>query len=286
MNGHFPSTAGDMIAVMKSVPDLVKEHNDQKGVQLEYKLLPLAAVEKTLFGKEMNVDRMVEPVDEATIHDCELQMDKLTLAKHAFNALYARVKHNAHVLSGQVLVDFNQVKLKTRSDESRFRMSLRDTLVQVRSNQRSVADIRFTLLDDICRELDEFVAKMKSVSDKLDFIDTMRTQYGIDTLSKKESIENLRLKSSSNHLYMFFTSDELKAQQPETNDKHLQFIIQQSNDPNNKDLAFYMVDLDLHPQANQDDHQIKIKCYTNRQLQSAHLLKEEPQQHTDETSKN
>ena len=116
---------------MKDVPNLVKAHNYGKGLQLEYTLLNLAAIEKVVLEEEKSADRVVQYVDNAIISRCEHKMEELLLAKQKFNDLYERVKENANVLNGQVLVDFNAFKSKTTTHENEFLEKLREVLVQV-----------------------------------------------------------------------------------------------------------------------------------------------------------
>ena len=116
---------------MKSLPNLVKGFKDAKGVPLEYKLLPLAAIEKVVLQEENPTDRIVQSIDNAIISECELKMEGLFLAKQKFNYLYERVKDNEHLLNGQLLVDFNILKTKTTKDEKAFFKNLSENLVQV-----------------------------------------------------------------------------------------------------------------------------------------------------------
>ena len=127
----MPTTADDVIKIMKSLPNLVKGFKDAKGVPLEYKLLPLAAIEKVVLQEENPTDRIVQSIDNAIISECELKMEGLFLAKQKFNYLYERVKDNEHLLNGQLLVDFNILKTKTTKDEKAFFKNLSENLVQV-----------------------------------------------------------------------------------------------------------------------------------------------------------
>ena len=136
-------------------------------------------------------------------------------------------------------------------------------------------DINFTLLENIFKKLDDFVAKMKSVRDKLDLIEILRTQHKIDFLSTKESLENLILKSTKN-LHMLFYNDDLKAKQRDIYDKHIEFLIQLSRQ--SKDASqnkFVIVDMDLHPQ--QGVKEIKTMWYENGKLESTNMLAHELQ---------
>ena len=127
------------------------------------------------------------------------------------------------------------------------------------------------MIDEIIIELDDFVdIQMKSVREKLDFIDIMRTKYKIDFLSTKENIDNLILRSTKN-VYLFFYSDELKTKHPDIYDKHTQFLIQLSNDSKGgAQNKIVIVDMDLHQQKNVKE--IKIMRYENGQLESANYL--------------
>ena len=131
MEDQLPTTADDVIKIMKSLPNLVKGFKDAKGVPLEYKLLPLAAIEKVVLQEENPTDRIVQSIDNAIISECELKMEGLFLAKQKFNYLYERVKDNEHLLNGQLLVDFNILKTKTTKDEKAFFKNLSENLVQV-----------------------------------------------------------------------------------------------------------------------------------------------------------
>ena len=116
---------------MKNAPNLIKGNNDAKGVQLEYTLLPLATIEKMVLEEENPVNRAVQSIDNALIADCLHKMEELELAKQNFNDLYERVKENANILNGQVLVSFNTLKSKTTSDENTFLKNLGEVIVQV-----------------------------------------------------------------------------------------------------------------------------------------------------------
>ena len=116
---------------MKNVPSLVKGQNNNKGVQLEYKLIPLAVIEQVVMEEKKPTNRDVQFIDDKKIVECEHKMEELLEAKRKFNELFERVKENAHVLSGQVLVDFNNIKSKTSTDEKTFLKNLSESLVQV-----------------------------------------------------------------------------------------------------------------------------------------------------------
>ena len=116
---------------MKNLPNQVKGYNNDKGAQLEYKLLPLSAIEKVILEIESPRDLSCQSIDDAIISECEHTIEELLLAKQKFNDLYQRVKDNAHVLHRQVLIDFNEKKKKTAADETRCRKGLSETIVQV-----------------------------------------------------------------------------------------------------------------------------------------------------------
>ena len=116
---------------MNSAQYRVKEHNVAKGMQLEYTLMPLATIEKLFLKEENPVDRVVQSIDNAIIDDCEYKMGVLLLTKQRFNDLYQRVKENAYFLNEQLLVDFNTLQNKTKTDEKSFLKNLRQVLVQV-----------------------------------------------------------------------------------------------------------------------------------------------------------
>ena len=131
MDGKWPSTADDVIKIMNSAQYRVKEHNVAKGMQLEYTLMPLATIEKLFLKEENPGDRVVQSIDNAIIDDCEYKMGVLLLTKQRFNDLYQRVKENAYFLNEQLLVDFNTLQNKTKTDEKSFLKNLRQVLVQV-----------------------------------------------------------------------------------------------------------------------------------------------------------
>ena len=114
---------------MNDVPNLVKEHNGGKGAQLEYTLLPLADIEKVVLEVEKPMERIVQYIDDEIINDYEYKIEQLQLAKQAFNDLHTRVKCNQQVVTSRVLNEFNQLKIKTRNEESL--VALKRALVDV-----------------------------------------------------------------------------------------------------------------------------------------------------------
>ena len=289
LNGQLPTTADEVINIMKSVPTLVRENNDGKGAQLEFKLLPLCEVETVVLGSVTPVDRIVQSVDDAIIIKCEHKLDQLLADKQTFNDLDSLVKANANVLKKKDLDEFNAMRENIANKESSFLTHLRETLVQVRFKQKQATDIQFGQLEEICKDINDFMEKMNGVAEKLELINTMRTQFKIEFLSKQERVDNLILKSTGS-LYMFFYDDELKAQQPEIYQKHIKFFIKryeqscQDADRDPPASKFVVVDMTLHPQAK--DHEIKIVWYQNRELQSASLVKEESKKSDDATKTN
>ena len=116
---------------MKNVPNLANGQNQGKGLQLEYTLVNLAAIETVVLEEENPVERILQSLDDKIVCDCEHKMEELRLAKQKFNDLYEQVKENEQVLNGQVLVDFNAFNNKT-TDENTFWKNFGQVLVQVR----------------------------------------------------------------------------------------------------------------------------------------------------------
>ena len=116
---------------MKNVPNLVKAHNDGKGAQLEYTLLPLAAIENVVLKVANPESRIVQSIDDAIINKCEHKFDKLLLDKQTFNDLFTLVKANADVLKKQELVEFDRMQEKIGNNESQFLEHLRETLFDI-----------------------------------------------------------------------------------------------------------------------------------------------------------
>ena len=147
---------------------------------------------------------------------------------------------------------------------------------QVRTKKKPVTDINFTLVENMGKELNEFLQKMIDVEEKLNFIKTIRTRTNIEFLLRQKSIDDLLIEPSIN-LYIFFYDDDLKFKQPNIYNAHMKRFIQMSGDTNNKlQSRFVIVDMDLHPQASAQ-REIKIRWYKNKQLESTDLLKEKPQ---------
>ena len=133
LKNGLATTVDDVIQIMKDVPNLVKKLNGGKGAQLEFTLLPLEAIEKVVLEEENTVDRSVQPIDDDMINECEGNLEEVLWAKQKFNDLHERVKENAHVLMGKVLVDFNKMKTKTNAIRDKYLMNLRKEIVDVSS---------------------------------------------------------------------------------------------------------------------------------------------------------
>ena len=193
----MPTTFEGTISFIKSLPEILSETNNGKGVPLVYSLQPLEDVCKVV-NLDLKLATTFKAVEEDMIMVCSKELEKIVLTRQSINDLKIEVTQNSDVISHDIIGVVEELESTFAVEEMRLRHELGQALIIARS---TLGSDRSIVLKDVLHKfkeseltpvfIDKRIRELRSLfKDKLKFVKLLR-QKGVVFIGQHGNMDDI-----------------------------------------------------------------------------------------------
>ncbi|CAF4110175.1 unnamed protein product [Adineta steineri] len=275
-----PQTIEDVMRVCEDVPNLIKETNNGKGIQLIYTLCSLEQIAKITKIKN-NITRLIQDVSSEIINGLENIFEEMNNQQKKLNDFLYDIQPWKKYLPRQWMVlietkisNFNHEALELKGEISKL-------LVAIRSNEHKEPEM-IKLIEGFSEhpcssiETEKFLENNKNIKNKINNLQRINPNKN-ELLEKIHSIEDyIEDYIEDNDIYLLHICEEWLNQNKKNSFKQIKYFNNlKNNEKDNKNVKFWVIDYDLQPHLVKEPAKSVIYYYSrNGSIESRDVLKD------------
>ena len=141
---ELPITFEGAIELVRSLPKLVKNTNNGKGVPVTYHLMPLQTVVK-MCKSQVQMDILYKEIDEGTMKTCTDVLQSVMEKRQQLFDIHRSMHANEDFISDQSILNIDRALEKLSKQEICYRCKIQDAVKKVRSGEETISVVHKTL---------------------------------------------------------------------------------------------------------------------------------------------
>ena len=246
-NGELPTTIESAINFAKSVPELVKECNEGRGMPLTFTLTPLDNLRRIL-NLKLKIEKQLISLEFEILASIIKIFEDLTTSRQRLEGFSRMVDNHSNNVHQKWIDEINEKRQNLSLHEGNLRTELARLLPCVRSGQVKVDTLQELInghqtSDITLPKIEQAINGWSQVREKIKFIESM-TKIGALFLARGDNFDSILTDQSFDHTVyaLFIKIDQV---QGNTWDLHRQVFLDQCK--SQEKCKCFIVDCEIHP---------------------------------------
>jgi len=243
LEDDLPQNVQEAMTFFRQLPQYTRR---VQAKPVEYILYPISDI-KRRFNVTSSIESLtVTDMTEATVSRIQHNAERILHTKQQYNGYYQTYQRVKACISKQLQRQIEDKKLAINSIDKAYHQRLVEFVLAVRSGMSSEDHFLQDISDDqLVRTYEEsYISK-----DKINFLN-LATDRGCHLVNENATLDLIPHEHGQNgrHLFLFYISDHLIRNQPDTWKIFIQKLFQ-NIDRYAQEALYFIIDYDLHPEA-------------------------------------